>query len=223
MKAKLTLIPVAAVVGLGTYVVFHPGRAYAEPRMPKIAAPSAFQQGGTFTLDPAHTSVGFEIGHLGISKVQGRFTKFTGKVRENAADLSQSGVEFTAQIDSIDTAVAPRDAHLKSPDFFDAAKYPELTFKSTRVRKARGGYVADGALTIKGVTKPVSISFKHYGPITDPWGNSRVGVVAEPITINRQDYGIAYNDKLKDGTPSVANEVTVRISLEATLDKPAEK
>ncbi|CAN5670595.1 YceI family protein [soil metagenome] len=219
MKSKFALAALAVPVGLAAYVTFHPGIAYAEPAYAQPGREIALQE-GSFTADPMHTSVGFQIQHLGISQVQGRFEKVSGKLSGDPKKPEGGSVEFTIQADSVNTAVTPRDNHLKSPAFFDAAKYPTITFKSTKIRKAGKGYVAEGQLTMKETTKPISIPFKLYGPITDPWGGTRVGVVAEPITVNRQDYGIAYNDKLPDGTPAVANEVTIRLSMEAVQDKP---
>lgn len=218
MKNKTLLAATALTVGFASYVTFHPGVAFAAPAYAAIQG-TKLPATGSYTVDPAHTSVGFEIGHLGVSKVQGRFTKNVGKISIDEKDLGKSSVEFTTETASVDTAVAPRDAHLRTADFFDAEKYPTISFKSTSIKKAGKGYVAEGDLTIKATTKKVKIPFKAYGPITDPWKNTRVGFVSDAITINRQDYGIAYNDKLPDGTPAVANEVTIRLSLEATLDK----
>jgi polyisoprenoid-binding protein YceI len=218
---KKTLIAATALtVGFASYVTFHPGVAFAAPAYATAqnAKPAAT---GSYTVDPAHTSVGFEIGHLGVSKVQGRFNKNAGKIEIDEKNLSKSSVEFTIETASIDTAVAPRDAHLRTADFFDAEKYPTIAFKSTAVKKAGKGYVVEGDLTIKATTKKISIPFTAYGPISDPWKNTRVGFVSAPIEINRQDYGVAYNDKLPDGTLSVDNKVTIRLSLEATLNKAA--
>jgi polyisoprenoid-binding protein YceI len=117
------------------------------------------------------------------------------------------------QADSIDTAVAPRDADLRSQNFFDAAKFPEITFTSTRIAKRGKGYVAEGRLTMHGVTKEVSIAFNLFGPITDPWKGTRIGIVADPLVLNREDFG------MNADVPMVGSKVNVRISLEATLDK----
>ncbi len=216
MKTTLSFLALA-----GGYVVFHPGVAAAEPRF-GAAPPVPFVESGDYTIDPQHGGVSFEITHLGLSKVHGRFNTFEGNIHEDAKDLGKSSVEFTAKIDSIDTAVAARDAHLRNADFFDAAKFPLLTFKSTKVAKARGGYVVTGDLTIKGNTKRVSIPFKHFGPSTlKGFGEqpTRVGVVAEPITIKRSDFGVGDTAPLPDGTIGASDEVVVRLSLEATKDK----
>ena len=221
MKTKLALATLLVPFGFAAFVAFHPGVAFAQPAYAIAGQEKTLGQVGAYTVDPAHTSIGFEIGHLGISNVQGRFIQKAGRLLVDPKNAGRSSVEFTVQTESVDTAVAPRDNHLRTPDFFDAAKYPEIKFRSTRIRKAGKGYLAEGDLTIKAVTKKVSIPFKAYGPITDPWGGTRVGFIADPITINRQDYGIAYDQKLPNGTPAVANEVTIRVALEATLDKPA--
>ena len=129
-------------------------------------------------------------------------------------DITKDAVQITIQTDSVDTNVAPRDADLRSANFFDVTKYPEMTFKSTSIRAKGNSYIAEGNLTLRGFSKPVTISFKQYGPIKDPWGGTRVGIVAEPLTIHRSDFGMTYD------ADSVSNDVVVRISLEATQDKP---
>ncbi|MGV3614558.1 MAG: YceI family protein [Fimbriimonas sp.] len=221
MKKKTVLAATALTLGLASYVTFHPGVAFATPAYAAGQSTSLPAQ-GSFTVDPMHTSIGFEIGHMGISKIQGRFNKHAGKLVVDAKNPAASSVEFTIQTESIDTAVAPRDNHLRSPDFFEVAKYPELTFKSTRIRKAGKGYVAEGDLTLKGVTKKISIPFQAYGPIADGQnGGQRIGIVAEPIKLNRRDYGINYGNNLPNGKPAIDNEVTVKLALEATLDKAA--
>jgi polyisoprenoid-binding protein YceI len=221
MNLKITLTPIAIAAGLAAYVTLHPGRAYTEPRLASVNSTPIGQQ-ASYTIDPGHTSVYFEITHLGLSKTQGRFNKVSGKIREDVRDLTKSSVEFTAQVDSLDTALPVRDEHLRAAEYFDVAHHPELTFRSTKVAKAKGGYVVTGDLTIKGTTRTVAIPFKHYGPLTlQGVGDQppRIGVIAEPITIKRTDFGVGTNKKLPDGTPGASDEVTVRISLEATLDK----
>lgn len=220
MKNKLAILPLALAAGAVATVAFHPGVAYAEPRL--VGGATAPAAPGDYTIDPQHGGVFFEITHLGLSKVHGRFNTFSGKIHEDEKDLAKSTVEFMAKVDSVDTAVAPRDVHLKTADFFDAAKYPELTFRSTKVAKAKGGFVVTGDLTIKDKTRPVSLTFKRFGPLTlKGMGDqgTRVGYVAEPITIKRSDYGVGSTAPLPDGTIGASDEVVVRISIEATLDK----
>ncbi len=222
MKLKLALIPIVVAVGFPAYVALHPGVAYAEPRMASGALAPFAADLANYTIDPAHTSLYFEIRHLGLSVVHGRINDFSGKVVEDEKDLTKSSIELTAKITSIDTACPPRDTDLRGKDFFDADKYPNLTFKSTKIVKKGNGYVLTGDLTIKGVTKSIEIPFKHYGPLSMksiPGQPDRIGVVAEPIVIKRLDFGIGNDFKLPDGTEGASNEVTLRISMEATLDK----
>ncbi len=204
----------AAFVGV---VAFHPGVAHAETTLASQA--HDLQKKGSYTTDLAHTSIGFEIDHLGVARIQGRFNKSAGKIDFDPQNIPSSSVTFTIETASIDTAVGARDDHLRTDDFFDAEKYPNITFKSTRIRKTDDGYVAEGDLTIKETTKRIQIPFTLHGPITDGWGQTRIGVVAEPIKINRHEYGVDYDDRLPNGVPSVGNDVTIRLSLEATLDK----
>lgn len=220
MKSRITLIPIALAAGFAAYLALHPGVAYTEPRI-DAGKPTTFARQASYSIDAMHAGIYFEITHLGLSKVSGRFNKFSGKIVEDENDLTNSSVEFTAQVDSVDTAVAARDTHLRTADFFEVAKYPEMTFKSTKVAKEKDGYVVTGDLTIKGKTRSVSIPFKHYGPLTLTVGDkaTRIGIVAEPITLKRSDFGVGNQFKLPDGTEGASDAVTVRISLEATLDK----
>ncbi len=221
MKIKIILPSIAIAAGFAAYVALHPGVSLAAPRMAS-GAPTRIAAQASYSIDPMHAGIYFEINHLGLSKITGRFNKFSGKIHEDEKDLTKSSVEFTAQVDSIDTAIAPRDNHLRTADFFEVAKYPELTFKSTKVSRKRGGYVVTGDLTIKGKTKSVSIPFKHYGPYamkSPPGQPTRIGVIAEPVTLKRSDFGVGSTQPLPDGTMGLSDELTVRISLEATLDK----
>jgi polyisoprenoid-binding protein YceI len=174
---------------------------------------------GDFKIDPAHSIVGFSIRHLEINWVEGRFKDFVGTIRYDASDISKSSVEFTAKVESIDTGVAGRDQHLKSPDFFDVAKYPDLSFKSTRVERKGKGYVLTGDLTIKGVTNPVSIPFTIAGAIKDPWGNTRFGVDGQ-TTIDRTKFGISWNKALENGGIDIGTEVAIKLKLEALQPGP---
>ena len=176
--------------------------------------------GGVYNIDPAHSLIGFSVRHLEINWVGGRFKDFNGAIRYDDKDITKSSVEFTAKVASVDTEVEARDKHLRTADFFDAEKYPEMTFKSTRVeRKGKDGYVLHGDLMLKGVTKPVSFPFNITGAVKDPWGNTRFGIEAQ-TKINRRDFGINYGNAFAGGF-DVGDEVTITLRLEAV--QPAQK
>ncbi len=179
-----------------------------------VPSSSAPIPAGTYTLDPAHTVIGFGVKHLGIAIVQGRFKDLAGTVEYNGQDPAKSRVNFSAKIASIDTGVAARDAHLRTADFFDAEKYPEMTFTSSRIEKAEKGYIMHGDLTIKGVTRPISFPFTISGAVKDPWGGTRFGAEAT-AELNRRDFGINYGNTLPGGGLDVANEVAIELHLEA--------
>ncbi len=166
------------------------------------------------------STIGFAIRHYEINWVEGRFKDFTGSINYDEKDVTKSTVEFTAKIESVDTGVAPRDKHLRTADFFEVEKYPELTFKSTGVeRKGKDKYVLNGDLTLKGVTKPVALPFTITGAITDPRGNTRFGIDAH-TKINRRDFGINYGSALASGGFDVGNEVAINLQLEAVKPGP---
>jgi polyisoprenoid-binding protein YceI len=144
---------------------------------------------GDYKIDQSHTVIGFSIRHNEISLVSGRFKDFSGAIHYDAKDVSRSSVEFTAKVQSIDTGVEGRDKHLRSADFFEVEKYPELTFKSTSIARKGKAYVLTGDLTLKGVTKQISLPFTISGAIKDGRGNTRIGIAAQ-TTIDRRDYGI---------------------------------
>jgi len=176
---------------------------------------------GEYKIDLAHSVIGFAIRHYEISLVTGRFKDFTGTIRYDDADVSKSSVEFAAKIESIDTGVDARNAHLRTADFFDAAKHPEMTFKSTRVeRRAQDQYVLHGDFTLKGVTKQISLPFTMTGAIKDAQGNTRFGIAAQ-TKIDRRDYGITWGNAMANGGLDVGNEVMIDLQLEAV--KPASK
>lgn len=177
--------------------------------------------GGTYAIDPAHSSINFSIRHLLINNVRGRFDDYTGTILYNPDDITQSSVEFTTKVASIDTDIAKRDEHLRTADFFDVAKYPEMAFRSMRIeRKSNDSFVAHGDFTLHGVTKQIAIPFKLFGAVKDPWGGTRMGVEAE-TTINRQDYGIKWNAPMAEGGFVVANDVQIALTLEAVKQEPA--
>jgi len=177
--------------------------------------------GGDFNLDPNHSTIGFDIRHLEINWISGRFKDFTGKVNYNEQDITKSTVEFTAKVESIDTGVAGRDKHLRAADFFDVATHPEIKFVSTRVeKKGKDKFVLHGDFTMKGVTKQISFPFNITGANVDGRGNTRFGIEAR-TRINRRDFNITYGNALPAGGFDIGNEVTVNLNLEAL--KPAPK
>jgi polyisoprenoid-binding protein YceI len=176
-------------------------------------------ESGAYDFDKAHAIIGFGVRHLGIALVEGRFKDFAGTVNYDAKDVTRSNVEFTAKIASVDTGVAPRDEHLRSADFFEAAKYPEMTFKSTAIEKRDSDYVLTGDLTIKGVTKRISFPFTMTGAIKDPWGGTRFGIEAS-TSINRRDFGVNFGSRMANGALDVADEVVIDLHIEAVKQQP---
>ena len=175
---------------------------------------------GEYKIDPAHSVVGFAIRHLEINWVEGRFKDFVGTIRYDETDITKSSVEFTAKVESIDTGVAQRDQHLRTADFFEVAKYPEMSFKSTRVeRKGKDSHILHGDFTLKGVTKQVTIPFTITGAVKDQRGNTRFGIEAH-TKINRRDYAITYGKPLENGGLDIGNEVTINLYLEALQPAP---
>ena len=175
-------------------------------------------ESGAYGFDTAHGVIGFGVKHLEIAIVEGRFKDFSGAVNYDANDITRSTVEFSAKIDSIDTGVDARNAHLRTADFFDSAKYPEMTFKSTSVEKKGKSYLLVGDLTIKGVTKQVSLPFTMTGAVSDPWGGTRFGINGA-TTIDRRDFGITWGHPFAGGF-DVANEVAIELHLEAVKATP---
>ena len=170
-----------------------------------------------YTIDPAHSSLGFAAKHLMVSTVTGEFTGYSGTVQFDPTDPAKTEVSVTIEVKSIDTRVPDRDKHLKGTDFFDAETFPQITFKSTGVTevKMKNGYVILGDLTMHGVTQKISIPATIEGPIKSPFGTEVIGVSAE-FTINRQDYGISYNKQLDNGGWMVSNDVKISVNLEAS-------
>jgi polyisoprenoid-binding protein YceI len=166
-------------------------------------------------FDPEHTGVHFKVRHLMVSSVRGEFENVTGKIVYDEADVTRSTADITIAAASINTRVAKRDEHLRSPDFLDVAKYPVITFKSKRVEKAGNGTLKmTGDLTIHGVTNEVVLTIEGPAPaIKDPWGNQRVGGQAT-AKINRKDFGLIWNAALETGGVVVGDEVEITIDVE---------
>ncbi len=170
-------------------------------------------QTGTWEIDPSHSAVEFSVRHMMVAKVKGRFTSFRGtiEVGEEAAD---SRVEATIDLVSVDTNDEKRDAHLRSPEFFDVERYPEMTFISRRVRQDGDHWVVEGDLSVHGVTHPVSLELEPEGVGIDPWGGLRAGFTARTV-INRKDFGLDWNVPLDGGGVLVGEKVNVSLEVEA--------
>ncbi len=166
-----------------------------------------------YKIDPAHTSVSFSVRHMGISNVKGHFDQFAGAiVMDNGVIKEASG---TIQVKSVNTGIEKRDNHLRSADFFDAARYPVITFKTKRVEQSGEQTLLIADFTMRGVTKELRLPVKLSGPVKDPQGNSRIGLEAR-TTLNRKDYGMQFNAVMDTGGLLVGEEVGVEITAEAT-------
>jgi polyisoprenoid-binding protein YceI len=169
----------------------------------------------TWNIDPVHSVAEFKVKHMMISNVKGQFTNLKGAVSLNDADITDSKVEATIDAASLTTREPQRDAHLRSADFFDVEKFPTLSFKSTRIRRAGDDELnVTGELTIHGVTREVT--FDVEGPTAaakDPWGNTRIGLSAT-TKINRKDFGLTWNAALETGGILVGDEVTITLDVQ---------
>ena len=173
-----------------------------------------------FEIDPAHAFVTFTVSHFS-GKAKGSFTDVSGVITYDEKDITKSSVEVVIKTASIHTGNQGRDTHLRSADFFDVEKFPEMTFRSKRVEKRGGGYVAVGDLTVRGVTKEVVMPFTFSGPIKDPLpsGVKRI-LVESSLKVDRRDFGITWSRVMPDGGLFVGNEVTLEINIEAIVPKP---
>ncbi len=165
-------------------------------------------------IDFAHSEIGFSVRHMMISKVRGQFEKFSGHVNFDENDPTQTAVDITIEISSINTRDGQRDNHLRSADFFDAANYPVMAFKSKQVEQLSGdeGRLV-GDLTIRGVTKEVALDVEYAGQSKSPWGTTSAGFTAT-ATINRKDWGLNWNQALETGGVLVGEKVQISIELE---------
>jgi len=174
---------------------------------------------GTYDLDPAHSGASFKIRHMMISNVHGKFTGLKGSVDFDQAKPSATTIEATISAATVDTGESKRDEHLKSPDFFDVAKYPSLVFKSKSVTKTGDNeYKVAGDLTIHGVTKPVVLDVEATPEMKDPWGNSRFGASAT-TRVNRPDFGLTWNKALETGGVLVGDDIDITLELELVKRK----
>jgi polyisoprenoid-binding protein YceI len=168
----------------------------------------------TWDIDTGHSAIHFWVRHMVISKVHGRFARWSGAIQLDAQDLTRSSVAVRIDAASIDTQVADRDTHLRSADFLDVAKYPELTFTSRKVEKAGEALRITGDLALHGVTRAVVLEAEFAGTGKDPWGNERAGFSAR-TTIDRREFGLVWNAALETGGLLVGEKVEISIELEA--------
>jgi len=176
---------------------------------------TAAETAGTYSIDPAHTNVGFRVRHMGLSIVLGKFTDYTATISYDPNDITKSSVQFTAKVASLDTGVKQRDDHLRSADFFEVEEYPEMTFRSTRIeRKSDKTFIAYGDLKIKNVTKQIELPGEFYGVIKDSVGQTRLGGSAN-LNINRLDYGVKWSQTLDNGSLVVDHNVQIELQFEA--------
>ncbi|WP_110180986.1 YceI family protein [Nocardioides solisilvae] len=169
---------------------------------------------GDYTIDASHTRLGFSARHAMVTTVRGQFKEFEGTAHVDTANPAASSVKVVIKTASIDTGSADRDGHLQSADFFDAANNPEITFVSTDVKRDGSDWTVTGDLTIKDVTKPVTIEFEETGSAQDPFGNTRIGFEGG-TTINRKDWGLTWNAALETGGVLVSEKIKLDFDISA--------
>jgi polyisoprenoid-binding protein YceI len=175
---------------------------------------SLHELNGTYTIDPSHSRVGFSTRHAMVTKVRGAFNEVSGQAT-TGPNLEGASIEVTIQAASIDTRSADRDGHLKSADFFDVETYPTITFRSTEVVASDADTLrVTGDLTIKDVTRPVTIDFEYAGSAQDPFGNTRIGFEGSTV-VNRKDFGLTWNAALETGGVLVSEKATLEFEVSA--------
>ncbi|NND01680.1 MAG: YceI family protein [Acidimicrobiia bacterium] len=170
-------------------------------------------EAGAWVIDPTHTTVAFSARHLMAAKVRGSFRTFSGEIDVNE-DHQASAVSVTIDAASIDTGVEDRDDHLRSPDFLDVENFPTINFKSTAVRQSDDGFEIEGDLTIRGTSKPVTLSTEYFGVIADPWGNEKA-LFSANTDIDREEFGLTWNAPLEAGGWLVGKKVNIEIEIQA--------
>ena len=165
-------------------------------------------------IDPTHSEIGFKVKHMMFTYVSGKFETFEGSAETDSAFVSDGQFEFSADADSINTSSTDRDTHLKSGDFFDVANHPSIKFKSTSYSKAADGeHILKGDLTLRGVTKPVTLNVEFHGTANDPWGNEKAGFGISG-KINRKEWGLNWNSTLEAGGVLVGEDIKLNIELQ---------
>jgi len=182
--------------------------------MTAVATAPAIGGKTTWKLDPSHTIVEFSAKHLMITTVKGRITDVEGTIQADEKDFRKSSVEATLNAASIDTRTEQRDNHLRSADFLHVENFPTIKFRSTRIEGDRNEFKLTGDLTIKDVTKPITLEVSFEGQTKDPWGGERVGFSAKG-KLDRRDFGLTWNQLLETGGAVVGNEIKIAIEVEA--------
>lgn len=167
-----------------------------------------------WAVDPTHSEIGFKVKHMMFTNVSGKFANFTAEAVTDGDNFDNAKFSFTGDVDSVTTGNADRDGHLLSPDFFDAAQFPKLTFESTSfTKKNEGEYKLEGNLTLHGITQPVTLDAEFGGIAKDPWGNVKSGFTLTG-KLNRKDFGLTWNSALETGGVLVGEEVKLAIELQ---------
>jgi polyisoprenoid-binding protein YceI len=179
-----------------------------------IAAAFSVCNAETYTIDEGYSRIGFSIRHFVINRVHGSFSKFSGTVNYDPADASNCSVRGMINSASIDTSNEKRDADLRGVNFFDIAKYPEISFESTRVEGKQGSLQVTGKLTLHGISRDISFPVTVTGPVRDLWGKQRIGISGK-FVINRRDFGIIYDRKMDNGQVVLSDEVEIELDAEA--------
>lgn len=176
----------------------------------------------TWKIDPSHSAIHFSVRHMVVSKTRGRFTRFGGQIIFDPANPAASRVDVTIEPASIDTADAQRDAHLKSPDFFDVEKFPQASFRSTSVEDLGGDKLrVNGELTVHGVSRPLGFEAVFEGSARDPWGGERSGFSGS-LSLDRREFGLQWNKALETGGVLVGDKVELSLEVEA-VKQPAQQ
>ncbi|MBZ0154965.1 MAG: YceI family protein [Alphaproteobacteria bacterium] len=171
---------------------------------------------GTWNIDSDHSVAAFAVRHMMIAMVRGQFNKLSGSINFDPADVARSSVDVAIEVASITTGIPKRDEHLRSPDFFDAEKYPKITFRSTGVEIAGGNRVrVTGDLTLHGITRTITFAAEYFGPVKAPYGGEISMGFSAFITLNREGFGILWNETLEAGGVMVGNEVQISLDVEA--------
>jgi len=185
-------------------------------------ATASFAEMAKWKLDHDHSTIGFQVAHMVVSKTNGKFTEYSGVVEMDAEAQEFKSIEAVIQTASVTTDHQKRDDHLRSPDFFDVQKFPTMIYTMKSYKKSGDNYTAVGELTLLGVTKEITLSGTFNGVAQDPWGNTRAGFTAEGI-INRKDFGMKFSKLLDSGGMLVGDEVKIKLEIEVIKEKKAEK